>query len=697
MWYRVDRGACIVTTGSAASDPDASNRSMAARPSAAASRDATPDAMVLLEALIQLMPCIANVLKCRLGPLGKLNRWGMAMNRHVRLHILTLLMFLLGLVAVPNQSVTAQDSDPGSTVNVELILDVSGSMGQATDTGETRMEAAKRVIRQVVGAIPEQEGINVGLRIYGFGGDNTDAGQTESCESSELVAPVSGVDKERILSEIGVLQPTGWTPLALSLERAGEDFEPGENATNAAVLITDGLETCGGDPCDVASDLNAAEIELITHVVGFGVTPEEQDTLGCIAEGGQGKLLSAANADELTSALFDILQELEVVQGVGFIGGTALGILPEGEPGELSEVAIGPYDGNVVPIVARNNTGEDIIRITAVVTARNPAGQVIANGNDPLFSPNLVRSGGISFGYAYFDGIELPEDTKYEVNLDYTPATDDEFENIRDLEVVEASTVDGRVVGTLRNIYDAEVTGPIAISAACFDEQGNLLSHQQSFSSQDTLAPDETLTFQVENFQTGTCPQFLVAGSGFDNSFGPNNSVEPPGEATEEADTDDEADEGTLAEEETEEVTDEPADTTSSSDCADLTSAESVLLALQASGLPIGNYIAYTPETDPNELLGRPGQYISKANFVDTSLGSGSGFFDLGDGGSIEVFEDEEQARSRADYIQTVIEKNPALVEYDFVEGTVLLRVSGALTPDEAAQYKKAMQGVEAC
>ncbi len=610
------------------------------------------------------------------------------MSRRICLHVLNFLLVVSTLVAIPTQSSATQLGDPGPTINVELILDVSGSMAQVIDTGETRMDAAKRVIREVVSAIPEQDGINVGLRIYGFAGDNTDAGRAESCESSELVVPVSGVDKQALLNEVEVLQPTGWTPLALSLERAGGDFEASENASNAAVLVTDGLETCGGDPCTAARSLNAADIQLVTHVIGFAVTAEEQANLGCIADGGGGRLLSAANADQLQSALFEILEELEVVQGSGFIGGNALGILPEGDAGELSVVAIGQYDGNVVPIVARNNTGEDIIRITAVVTARNPAGQVIASGNDQLFNPNLVRAGGVSFGYAYFGGVELPQDTTFEVDLDATPATDDEFENIRDLEVLEASTIDGRVVGTLRNIYDVELTGPIGISAVCFDEAGGLLSHQQSYSSAETLGPQETVTFQVENYQTGICPQFLVAGSGWDNSFGPNNSVEPPA-----METDTDSEEVQAVEEEAP----EPAVQTNQGECADLSSAESILLALQSTGLPIGDYRAYTAEDDPNELLGRPGGYVSKVNFIDTTIGPGSSIFDVSEGGSIEVFETNANAQSRNDYIASLIEELPILTEYDFLEGTVLLRVSSSLTPDEAAVYQSALEDVVNC
>lgn len=506
------------------------------------------------------------------------------------------------------------------------------------------------------------------------------------------------MNKQVLLNQIMGLQPTGWTPLALSLERAGQDFQPGENVTNAAVLVTDGLETCGGDPCSVASALHADDIQLITHVVGFALTPEEQSTLGCIAEGGGGQLLGAANASELTSALFTILEELEVIQGIGFIGGNAFSVLPEGEVGELSVLATGPYDGTQLPIVIRNNSGQDVIRITASVTARNPAGQVIGSGGDQLFSPNLVRAGGVAFGYAYFGGVPLPADTQFDVQLDATPATDDRFENRRDLEIVEASTIDGRIVGTAQNTYGTTLTGPFDARAVCFDEAGTLLVHQASFLVPQQLDADETVSFQVDNFTGTPCPLFLVAASGWDDSFGPNNSVEPPSEATETAEVTGEA---TLPSTPTEasptavsgvgEASLEPVE------CADLGSPEAILLALQAMGLPVGEYVVYTPETDPNQLLGRPGQYTGKANFRDATLQPELTTIDLGDGGTVEVFTSVEDAQARREYVEQQLTILPLPPQYIYLEGTVLMRLSHRVLPDQALLYEAALQEIASC
>lgn len=225
---------------------------------------------------------------------------------------------LAGAVLLPGASGVVAQSEP-STVNVEIILDSSGSMSQRIG-GETRMQIAKRVLKQVVGAIPDREGVNVGFRIYGHLGDNTESGRAVSCRSSELVVPIDGVDKIALYDEIDQASPTGWTPLAYSLGRAGQDLpfaDPG--IKNAIVLLTDGLETCGGDPCAVSGALNASSMAITTHVVGFALTEREQGTLQCIADEGGGLLLGAQSADELTGALFTILEDVGVVNLTGFL------------------------------------------------------------------------------------------------------------------------------------------------------------------------------------------------------------------------------------------------------------------------------------------------------------------------------------------------------------------------------------------
>lgn len=105
-----------------------------------------------------------------------------------------------------------------------------------------------------------------------------------------------------------------------------------------------------------------------------------------------------------------------------------------------------------------------------------------------------------------------------------------------------------------------------------------------------------------------------------------------------------------------------------------------------------------TAANDPNHLLGRPGQYTSKVTFTDIRIkaadvtDSTKGSVDLG--GAIEVFTDPATAEARAKYIEAVTKSMSALAEYDYVHGTVLVRVSHYLTPAQAAGYKSAAAGM---
>src|SRR3954468_16596018 len=95
-----------------------------------------------------------------------------------------------------------QDQQEVRTVNLELILDLSGSMARDIGGGETRMEAAKRVMNDVIDALPDREGVNGVFRIYGHLGNNTEAGRAVSCQSSELVVPIQGVNKRALRDQV---------------------------------------------------------------------------------------------------------------------------------------------------------------------------------------------------------------------------------------------------------------------------------------------------------------------------------------------------------------------------------------------------------------------------------------------------------------------------------------------------------------
>lgn len=107
-----------------------------------------------------------------------------------------------------------------------------------------------------------------------------------------------------------------------------------------------------------------------------------------------------------------------------------------------------------------------------------------------------------------------------------------------------------------------------------------------------------------------------------------------------------------------------------------------------AAGLPVNNIIVYTEETDLNNLLGRPGEYISKVNFADTRLDqTGS---DSPVGGNVEVFASQKDMEKRKAYIEEIYATVPMVGKmYIFTsnDGLALLRLEYALTPTQTKEY----------
>ncbi|AXF56226.1 vWA domain-containing protein [Salicibibacter kimchii] len=186
--------------------------------------------------------------------------------------------------------------------NAQIILDASGSMAQEIE-GTSKMEIAKDSIESFVETLPEDA--QIGLRVYGHEGDNTNEGREESCASSELVYDIEEYDEDAFADELDDVESTGWTPIAYSLQEAEQDFEdfPGDENTNIIYLVSDGIETCDGDPIEAADQLNSSEVEPFLNIIGFDIDSEGQEELRELADMTEGTYTNAANEDELTQQL----------------------------------------------------------------------------------------------------------------------------------------------------------------------------------------------------------------------------------------------------------------------------------------------------------------------------------------------------------------------------------------------------------
>lgn len=188
----------------------------------------------------------------------------------------------------------------GGEGQLVMVLDASGSMREPHGDGRTRFAAAVSALKEVVRVLPGD--LEVGLRVYG----SKISGGPGSCKDSELVVPVAPRDAGALNRALDRARPLGNTPIAYSLQEAAADLP--EEGSRTIVLVSDGEESCGGDPCQASRDLTQQGLDLHVDVVGFQVDNAARNQLTCIAQAGRGTFYDAPNARALVSQLSRLSQ-----------------------------------------------------------------------------------------------------------------------------------------------------------------------------------------------------------------------------------------------------------------------------------------------------------------------------------------------------------------------------------------------------
>ncbi|MDX1998005.1 MAG: VWA domain-containing protein [Thermoanaerobaculia bacterium] len=192
----------------------------------------------------------------------------------------------MGLVLVLAAAATAAEP-PAPLV---LLFDGSGSMWSRAG-GEEKIAVARRVVGGLVAELAADQPL--GLVAYGHRRDG-------DCRDVETLLPLGTHEPAAVQRLLNQLQPKGKTPISAGVEAALALVGQGPATL---VLVTDGLETCGGDPCATVRAARERGIDLVFHVVGFDVAKEDVTQLECAAQAGRGLYLPASGAAELKAAL----------------------------------------------------------------------------------------------------------------------------------------------------------------------------------------------------------------------------------------------------------------------------------------------------------------------------------------------------------------------------------------------------------
>ena len=223
--------------------------------------------------------------------------------------------------------VSSNQVNTGNTGIIEIVMDYSGSMSNW-------IGVAKRSMSQIIAQIPSST--KVGFRVFGhdYNGRNPNSfstlrqvkkivkqngkykvvtesgclGSTSgACSATAQVAPITTVNTNSLISGMNSVNLGGATPLVYALDRAVyQDFMPfGTSAPKKIVLITDGGENCGGDPCAFARQLMSKRSDVTIDVV---LVSSSSRALACLSSTTGGKFYTVRNLSDFSNTITDSLK-----------------------------------------------------------------------------------------------------------------------------------------------------------------------------------------------------------------------------------------------------------------------------------------------------------------------------------------------------------------------------------------------------
>jgi Ca-activated chloride channel homolog len=212
----------------------------------------------------------------------------------------SLLIFLFFCFFFANLSLLGQSVNqqalPEKT-RILFVLDASGSMNAQWGNDQSRMDVAKNILTRLVDSLRVNPKLELALRVYG----HRYSRQSNNCKDSQLEVPFGMNNHNAIISEIKDLTPRGVTPITYSLLQAANDFPPRSGYRNILILITDGVESCGGDPCEASISLQKKGVFLRPFIIGLGVPGGK--ALDCV-----GKFIDSENSSTFNKILNESIE-----------------------------------------------------------------------------------------------------------------------------------------------------------------------------------------------------------------------------------------------------------------------------------------------------------------------------------------------------------------------------------------------------
>jgi len=182
---------------------------------------------------------------------------------------------------------------------------------------DKKINIARKFLGQTIDSLGKHQNVEMALRVYG----HQSVVPPQDCSDTRLEVAFTSDNGYQIKRKMRSLSPKGTTPIANSLAASVNDFPYCDNCRNVIILITDGIEACDGDPCEVSKELQKEGIILKPFIIGIGLDPEFEKSFECL-----GNLYNASSEDRfeevldivITHALNETTLQVNLLDANGF-------------------------------------------------------------------------------------------------------------------------------------------------------------------------------------------------------------------------------------------------------------------------------------------------------------------------------------------------------------------------------------------
>lgn len=188
-----------------------------------------------------------------------------------------------------------------------IIVDYSASMSQQLGVSARYIQSID-AINRILQNVPNET--KIGLRVFGITNSpaiivdmdgNGRFNKREICSASKLVLPISSFNNTNIVNSLSELRPRGATPIGYSLRQAIKHDFANSSGLKHIILVTDGKENCGDDPCQYIKQVMSQRNDILIDVIGITVDTNAYSQLSCIAGSTNGRFYNANNPEELNT------------------------------------------------------------------------------------------------------------------------------------------------------------------------------------------------------------------------------------------------------------------------------------------------------------------------------------------------------------------------------------------------------------